>query len=460
MGTKQGKQEQVGSQRHLIGPKQIVIVGASFAGLFLAKKLIKLHSKIPLQITFLDKNSYFELITSLPGALLSPEHASRIILPYTQIMAQLTSCSPHVSVQFIQGMLTRVTAGGSDSIEYSIENGQVRYLRYDYLVLATGSMYSQPIKHYYAFSQEDRLEGLKAKRESIKGKSVLVVGGGSNGVEIASEMAESGGCRRVGLATRGQRLLGGLPERCHLAADRWMRENGVEVHYNTTYQEDTKDTLAYDEVIDCTGFKYTSSGGPSSYLQGDLSSCISPQTGQILVNSYLQLSSPSQSFSNIFSLGDVCLTPSNEEKAIVPIHILSSFLSANLHSLITNNGSNLQPIPAVIPRVYMINFGTRGAGVVVFNEFVMEGMDRVPVLRHVVSVKKFKRMIDWLNLGELQGHKCERCIMSAQYTGMDAAFCLFRQQCLKCLPCHVDRVDRRKSVKDAIKRVKKYDTLQ
>ena len=54
--------------------KRVVIVGASFAGLFLTKKLIKLLSataKIEgrVEIVLVDKNEYFENTCSIPYAL-------------------------------------------------------------------------------------------------------------------------------------------------------------------------------------------------------------------------------------------------------------------------------------------------------------------------------------------------------------------------------------------------------
>jgi len=42
-------------------------------------------------------------------------------------------------------------------------------------------------------------------------KCVLIVGGGSNGVELASEMKEGGLYKKIGLLTRGPRLLSDLP---------------------------------------------------------------------------------------------------------------------------------------------------------------------------------------------------------------------------------------------------------
>jgi NADH dehydrogenase FAD-containing subunit len=49
--------------------------------------------------------------------------------------------------------------------------------------------------------------------------SVLIVGGGTNGVEIASELR----AERVGIVSRGPRLLPGLPHAASRAAEEYMR---------------------------------------------------------------------------------------------------------------------------------------------------------------------------------------------------------------------------------------------
>ena len=53
---------------------------------------------------------------------------------------------------------------------------------------------------------------------------MLVVGGGANGVEMASEMKEGGLFKKVGLLTRGPRLLSDMPQAASQAAEAYMRE--------------------------------------------------------------------------------------------------------------------------------------------------------------------------------------------------------------------------------------------
>lgn len=78
-------------------------------------------------------------------------------------------------------------------------------------------------------------------------------------------------------------------------------------------------------------------------------------------------------FPNIFCIGDICKTSLDEEKSIVPIHIMTSILSHNIKILIKNEKLNdLQVLPNAIPRIYFVNFGNSD-GVMIWNEFVLKG---------------------------------------------------------------------------------------
>lgn len=129
------------------------------------------------------------------------------------------------------------------------------------------------------------------------------------------------------------------------------------LHLNTDFKDgETQTELGYDVAIECTGFRYKPDAdhsltcGPSSYLMGGLNDGIDRETGQITVNSFLQLykqhtSEEPRTYSNIFCVGDVSLTPADEEKAIVPIHIMTSVLAKNLVALIKGTPEKLTQIP-------------------------------------------------------------------------------------------------------------------
>ena len=122
------------------------------------------------------------------------------------------------------------------------------------------------------------------------------------------------------------------------------------------------------------GFTYDKQ---TSYLKPEY---LDPKTKQINVNSYLQVKSDNVVLSNIFSIGDVCKTPSDEEKAILPIHVMTSTLARNLVNLILNKHiDHFESIPDTLHRVYLINLGTRGHGMIIFNDFVLKANPKIPL---------------------------------------------------------------------------------
>jgi len=73
------------------------------------------------------------------------------------------------------------------------------------------------------------------------------------------------------------------------------------------------------------GFSFA---GPKRFLTGDLAKCLEPLTGQIQVNMFGQVTEAhpflgqedKKVHNNIFSFGDTCLTPANENKSAVSMY--------------------------------------------------------------------------------------------------------------------------------------------
>ena len=113
---------------------------------------------------------------------------------------------------------------------------------------------------------EERRNRNAVERERIKkAESVLVVGGGAVGVEVAGELAnlfcingDKGAeiklTKRLGLVSRSEKLLPYFNEKASAAAKQFMIDNKVELFLNTTYNETFKLDKRFDYVIDCTGF--------------------------------------------------------------------------------------------------------------------------------------------------------------------------------------------------------------
>ena len=184
------------SHANLPDPKarpRVVIVGAGFAGLTLARAL----RRIPVTVTLVDRNNYHlftPLLYQVASALLSP---SEIAQPVRKLVRPIRNC------EFRLGTVTGVDLGGHRLITNEGELG------YDYLVLAVGS-----VNNYFGSrSMEDLSLGLKELPEALTLRNQVigrfeqarwassaderrqlmtfaVVGAGPTGVEYAGALSE------------------------------------------------------------------------------------------------------------------------------------------------------------------------------------------------------------------------------------------------------------------------------
>ena len=143
---------------------------------------------------------------------------------------------------------------------------------YDELILATGSHYPGVLKaECDGEAGEDRdarmREITEAREDVTKGKSVVVIGGGVVGVEVAGELAarnakmKSGA--RVILVHSGPRLLDTLPKFVSEYVSKTLVRFGVEVYVGQTYDRVgdsfvgrmNENVIEGDRVMMCVGAK-------------------------------------------------------------------------------------------------------------------------------------------------------------------------------------------------------------
>lgn len=144
--------------------------------------------------------------------------------------------------------------------------------------------------------------------------------------------------------------------------------------------ENTMKNLGYEYYIDCSGYKFT---GPRRFLQEGMSECIDPRTGQIQVNQFCQVTqkhpllkqsdaSKDKTYDNIFAIGDVAITPSNEPKTIVSIHQYKEIVANNIVQQLkgTKSKSEFQKLPETFTEIGSIPIGTK-MGLLMINDMVI-----------------------------------------------------------------------------------------
>jgi hypothetical protein len=186
--------------------------------------------------------------------------------------------------------------------------------------------------------------------------------------------------KTIGMAMRGAVILKDLSG-AHPIAEKQLQELGVQIHYNSEIGVDQKfkanETDDYECYIDCRGFKYE---GPAQYMQNDLQQCLDKKSNQILVDAKGKVTSvhpisehkktegEAIMLKNVFSFGDVCLTPANEIKSIVSMYQYCHVIAGNMLS-VTREECPTLTIPKEFHTIQMIPVGSK-KGIFAFNNMV------------------------------------------------------------------------------------------
>lgn len=169
--------------------KQILIVGAGFAGMWAALSAARLA----------DKNQQ-----SIDITVIAPQPELRVRPRFYESHVQ-TLVSPLMplfdvtGVKFMRGTVEQILPALKE-VSWKDDNGEVRLHRYDRLVLASGSHVNRDIiagavEHAFDLDQlesaavlEQHLKDLARQPESDARNTVVVCGGGFTGIEMAMEL--------------------------------------------------------------------------------------------------------------------------------------------------------------------------------------------------------------------------------------------------------------------------------
>jgi NADH dehydrogenase len=240
-----------------------VIIGGGFAGIELARHLErKIPSTQPITVISAENHMVFTPML--------PEVAARTLNPLHIVV---TGREMTRRTLWMKARVTRVDAA-TNELTYEDDRAEEHRMRYSHLVVACGAVvnlnaipgmaaHAYPLKSIGdAFSLGNALIGLcedasiaaPAERQDIL--SVVVVGAGFSGVEIAGNIADlvervhhyypqlRGLRPRISLLQRGKRV---LPELAYQSlsdfAYRKLRERGVDVMLGTSAREVTRDRV-------------------------------------------------------------------------------------------------------------------------------------------------------------------------------------------------------------------------
>jgi NADH:ubiquinone reductase (H+-translocating) len=228
---------------------RVVIIGAGFAGVALARKLAKTET----QVVLLDKNNYHQFQPLFYQVAMAGLEPSSIVFPLRKIFQNRNNVFVRMAeMQWIDIDKKLITTNNGD-------------LSYDQLVIAVGAdtnWYGNeqiranaiPMKSvsealylrnavFRDYEMAVSISDLEARQALL---DIIIVGGGPTGVEIAGSLAEmkkyiipkdyhdlDGSEIEIHLVHGGDRLLNTMSEEASAKAEKFLRDLGVRLYLDT-----------------------------------------------------------------------------------------------------------------------------------------------------------------------------------------------------------------------------------
>lgn len=291
--------------------KKVVVVGGGVGGSLATYLLQDLAD-----VVLIDTKEYFEIPWSNLRCMVEPSFADRCLMNHSEYAPR---------AQIVVGTATEVN-------ESEVRTAEGHRVPYDYLIIATGHLEPGIV------TKNEKLAYYESEYEKIKSSSsVLIVGGGPTGVELAGEVAVDFPDKKVTLVHRGPRLMEFTGEKASKKTLNWLVSKKVEVVLGQSinldsisdgvYQTSSGETVAADCVFNCTGKRLASSWLEKTIFKNGLDS-----QGRLMVDAHLRV----KGYTNVFAIGDITDVPEIKQGYLAQFH--AHLIAKNLKLLL--NGGN------------------------------------------------------------------------------------------------------------------------
>ncbi|GAB1313713.1 hypothetical protein MFIFM68171_03923 [Madurella fahalii] len=283
--------------------KNIVVVGAAFAGYFAARILAtSLPRDGRYRVVVVEPNSHFNFTWVLPRFCVVEGHEHKAFIPYT----------PRFFAQGPEGMVRWVRDRVVSVRKQSVVLRSGEEIPYEFLIIATGSTVADGLPSRVGVEDRDGgIELLKAMQIRIKNaERVVVAGGGAAGVELATDAKNQYPNKSITLVHSRQEVMHRFGPGLQKAAMDALQTLGVDVILGERADAESADgkfiTLSSGKKIECDCFINCTGQKPASGLIADLAPNATSPSGHIRVKPTLQIDD--DSLPNVFVCGDVADT--------------------------------------------------------------------------------------------------------------------------------------------------------
>ena len=235
--------------------KKVVILGAGWAGLPLAHKLLKYtlpKAKDGLTVFLVSPNSHFYWnVAAVRGVIPGAIPDKQLFLPIEPGFAQYSS----ENFEFVLGKAERLDLE-ENTAQVTENDGTQRSLSYDQLIIATGSRVRGNLPFKSVGTHQETLAALHSLQKQIDvANSIVLAGGGPTGVETAGELAAAyGGGKDITLIISGEHALqaSNVLSSVSQAVERDLQKLGVRLVRNTQVKGVQTDTEEEKDAVERT----------------------------------------------------------------------------------------------------------------------------------------------------------------------------------------------------------------
>lgn len=267
----------------------VLIIGGGFSGVATAQKL----AKKGVSVTLVDKKDYFEVTFAV---------LRNVTAPQAQGNRSRKLYRDFVGGDFVQGSIESMNGK-----QAKLANGGV--IAFKQAVIASGSRYPSLslAKSHSEFDYAGRNQEMLNEHATLAAaKSVLVIGGGAVGVELAGEIASAFPNKNITLAHSGSTLLDNMVPKAQTKAFEQLTAKGVKVKLNRRFTQDenkagnqyrcikSNDVIQADLVYNCVGMVPN-----TEFLKAEMSGVLDDK-GLVKVDSFMKV----KGYDNLYAIGD------------------------------------------------------------------------------------------------------------------------------------------------------------
>ncbi|KAA8539086.1 hypothetical protein F0562_025778 [Nyssa sinensis] len=277
--------------------KVVIVIGGGVAGSVVAKTL-----QDNADVVLIDLKEYYEIPWASLRSSVEPSFAEKSVINHWDYL-------PNARI---------VTSAAVNITRNEVLTAQGCLIAYDYLVIATGHGGTD------ARTRTEKLSHYRTEHQKIKSaNSILIVGGGPTGVELAGEISVDFPDKKVTLVHRGSRLLEFIGSKAARMALDWLASKNVEVILGQSvdlnsvsdgvYRISGGETVTADCHFDCTGKPM----GSSWLRETDLKNSLDIR-GRLMVDANLRV----KGHENVFGIGDITDIPEIKQGYMAQKHAM------------------------------------------------------------------------------------------------------------------------------------------